>query len=118
MTKPEPPSLAEPISHSPEEPIPPISLGPPSLPSVTPPPMPFIGQSPLPQEPPPQGELNARQRQLLEYLKIHGRMTRKEYVQLTSASVPTAARDLKELVDRGLIRGLGPLARGRYYVLA
>jgi len=62
--------------------------------------------------------LNPRQQMLLDYLKVHGRMTRKEYAQLTGASVPTAARDLKEMVDRGLIKGIGPLARGRYYVLA
>ncbi len=61
--------------------------------------------------------LNARQEQLLSYLKEHGRITRKEYVQLTGASVPTAARDLASLVDRGLIKGVGPLAKGRYYVL-
>ncbi len=62
--------------------------------------------------------LNPRQVKLLEHLKAHGRITRKEYVKLTGASVPTAARDLKELADRGLIVGHGPLARGRYYVLA
>ncbi len=64
------------------------------------------------------GPLNPRQQQLLDYLKQHGRITRKEYVQLTGASIPTAARDLKELVDRGLIHGMGPLAKGRYYELA
>ena len=53
----------------------------------------------------------------MEHLKTHGRITRKKYVELTGASVPTAARDLKEMVDRGLIRGFGPLARGRYYEL-
>ncbi|MBI3616035.1 MAG: efflux RND transporter permease subunit [Candidatus Omnitrophica bacterium] len=62
--------------------------------------------------------LNPRQRQLLEYLKIHGRITRKDFVKLTGASVPTAARDLKELADRGLIVGYGPFAKGRYYTLA
>ncbi len=62
--------------------------------------------------------LNPRQEKLLEHLKSHGRISRKEYVELTGASVPTAARDLKELVDQGWVRGVGPLARGRYYVLA
>ncbi len=61
--------------------------------------------------------LNPRQQQLLEHLKIHGRITRKEVVELTGASVPTSARDLKDLLDRGLIKGIGPLAKGRYYVL-
>lgn len=96
----------------------------PSLPSVDPPESPEPEkrdkqerqvEPPGPQAPPP---FNPRQEKLLEYLKTHPRITRKEYVELTGASVPTAARDLKELVDRGLIRGFGPLARGRYYVLA
>ncbi len=66
----------------------------------------------------PIANLNSRQERLLQYLKEHGRITRKEFVDLTGASVPTAARDLKELVDRGMIKGIGPLAKGRYYVLA
>jgi len=69
---------------------------------------------------PSQGDLplNRRQMALLAYLKTHGRITRKQFAELTGASIPTAARDLKDLVDRGLIRGVGPFAKGRYYVLA
>ncbi|MBI3332649.1 MAG: efflux RND transporter permease subunit, partial [Candidatus Omnitrophica bacterium] len=77
---------------------------------------------PPPQSPPPASQpapmLNPRQQQMLDHLKSHERITRKEYVQLTGASVPTAARDLKELMTLGLIRGFGPFARGRYYRLA
>ncbi len=93
---------------------------PPPLPTVSvPPAQPGPWLSPEEAKPlRPPAALNPRQQQLLEYLKIHGRMTRKEYVQLTGASIPTAARDLKELVDQGLIQGVGPLAKGRYYVLA
>jgi ATP-dependent DNA helicase RecG len=47
------------------------------------------------------------------YLKERGRITRQEYAELLKVSIPTAARDLKELVDLGLIRGVGPPARGR-----
>lgn len=72
---------------------------------------------PPPSHRPPLSALNPRQEKLLEYLKVHGRMTRKEYIAMVQISVPTAARDLKELTDRGLIRGVGPIARGRYYVL-
>jgi len=61
--------------------------------------------------------LNERQRKLLDYLLSNKRITRKEYVEIFATSVPTAARDLKELVDKGLIRGMGPKARGRYYEL-
>ena len=97
----------------PESPADPPPITPPSLPSVTPPALPPIGYSPAPSAP-----LNPRQQKLLSHLKKKGRITRKEYVDLTRASVPTAARDLKELVDAGLIKGIGPLAKGRYYVLA
>ena len=87
----------------------------PLTPPLTQPEPPAAPEAPAP---PPPAPLNSRQQQLLEYLKDHGRITRQEYVRLTGASVPTAARDLKELVDRGWVRGIGPLARGRYYVLA
>lgn len=73
---------------------------------------------PPPVEPPAAPTLNSRQEMLLKYLREHGRITRKEFVEVTGASVPTAARDLKELVDKGLIKGIGPFAKGRYYVLA
>jgi ATP-dependent DNA helicase RecG len=76
---------------------------------------PPAGQPPIPTELAP---LNERQQKLLTHLRVHGRITRHEYVQWVGTSVPTAARDLKELVDRGLIRGIGPLAKGRYYALA
>ncbi len=68
-----------------------------------------------PAEPPI--DLNPRQEKLIKHLKRRGRATRQQYVKLARTSVPTAARDLKDLVDRGLIRGKGPLAKGRYYVL-
>ena len=79
-----------------------------------PPTLPPAGFSPPPSAPP----LNPRQEKLIQHLKKKGQITRVEYVNLTGASVPTAARDLKELVDAGLIKGIGPLAKGRYYVLA
>lgn len=78
-----------------------------------------IPEPPQPDQPDqPDHVLNPRQGKLLEYLRAHGRITRKEYVALCGASVPTAARDLKDLVGKGIIRGVGPLAKGRYYVLA
>lgn len=95
--------------------LPPIL--PPSLPSITSPSLPPAGFSPPPL-PAPSVPLNPRQEKLIQHLKKRGRITRVEYVNLTGASVPTAARDLKELVDAGLIKGIGPLAKGRYYVLA
>lgn len=60
---------------------------------------------------------NFRQKQLLEKLKISGRITRVEYAKITGISIPTASRDLKDLVNKNLIKGKGPIGPGRYYVL-
>lgn len=61
--------------------------------------------------------LNRRQEQLLEYLKEKKKITRKEYAQVFKVSIPTAARDLKELLDKGLVVAHGPLGPGRWYEL-
>jgi len=60
--------------------------------------------------------LNERQVEAVLYVGEHGRISRKEYVELMSLSSRTAARDLSELVSRGILslRGAG---RGSYYVL-
>ncbi|MBN1793935.1 MAG: efflux RND transporter permease subunit [Candidatus Omnitrophica bacterium] len=87
------------------------------------PPQPDIGQLPVP--PPdfiiPGSEerlLNERQEKALEFLKVYKRLTRKQYSVIFKVSVPTAARDLKDLVDRNLVHGKGPLGPGRWYELA
>ncbi|MCM8780762.1 MAG: efflux RND transporter permease subunit [Candidatus Omnitrophica bacterium] len=72
-----------------------------------------IEKSPLETKP----ELNERQIQLLERLKTQKRITRKEYAEIFGVSIPTAARDLKELIERGLIKAYGPLGPGRWYEL-
>ncbi|MBX3468687.1 MAG: sigma 54-interacting transcriptional regulator [Planctomycetes bacterium] len=51
--------------------------------------------------------LNRRQLALLDYLRANGVATNREYVQLVSVSVPTGWRDLKDLLDKGLIRAEG-----------
>jgi len=66
---------------------------------------------------PERKELNPRQKELLVKLKELKKVTRKEYAQIFKISVPTAARDLKELADKGLIKGQGPLGPGRWYEL-
>lgn len=68
----------------------------------------------VPEKPAPE-ELNKRQENLLGYLKKTGKITRKEYTDLFKVSVPTAARDLKELLDKGFVTAHGPLGRGRWY---
>ncbi|MFC1509214.1 efflux RND transporter permease subunit [Candidatus Omnitrophota bacterium] len=61
--------------------------------------------------------LNRRQIKLLEHLKNVKKITRKEYAMLFKISVPTAARDLKELLDKGSVIARGPLGPGRWYEL-
>ena len=61
--------------------------------------------------------LNRRQVALLDYLKANGVATNREYVQLVNVSVPTGWRDLKDLLDKGLIRAEGQ-GRNTVYRLA
>jgi len=73
---------------------------------------------PLPLEPKlPLTGLNSRQKQLLEHLKTAKKITRKEYAQFSKISVPTAARDLKQLLEREILIASGPLGPGRWYEL-
>ncbi len=72
--------------------------------------------APEPEEKPPQ-KFNRRHEELLQYLKEVEKITRKEYADKFNISVPTAARDLKELLDRGLVVAKGPLGPGRWYEL-
>jgi len=66
-------------------------------------------------EPLPKEKLNSRQQQLIDKLKILKKITRKEYAEMFNISVPTASRDLKELMDRKMLRARGPLGPGRWY---
>jgi HAE1 family hydrophobic/amphiphilic exporter-1 len=61
--------------------------------------------------------LSKRQELLLEHIKKQGKITRKEYADLFKISVPTAARDLKDLLDKGMLKADGPLGPGRWYEL-
>ncbi|MCM8827162.1 MAG: efflux RND transporter permease subunit, partial [Candidatus Omnitrophica bacterium] len=62
-------------------------------------------------------DLFTRQKELLNYLKEHHQITRVEYAKLFNVSIPTAARDLKKLINLGLIEAKGPSGPGRIYVL-
>jgi ATP-dependent DNA helicase RecG len=55
-------------------------------------------------------DLNDRQRQALLHLRKHGRITRQEYSELTGVKHSLANRELRDLVDKGVIsrRGAGP----------
>ncbi len=60
--------------------------------------------------------LNERQVEAVLYVGEHGRISRGEYAELLGVSSRTAARDLSDLVERGILmlRGAG---RGAHYVL-
>ncbi|MFH1782200.1 MAG: efflux RND transporter permease subunit, partial [Candidatus Omnitrophota bacterium] len=75
---------------------------------------------PVPKEEPVKEKpvsLNKRQEELIEHLKRSGTITRKEYSILFKVSTPTAARDLKELLEKGVLTAHGPLGPGRWYEL-
>ena len=61
--------------------------------------------------------LSKRHQDLIAYLRTSRKITRKEYADKFDISVPTAARDLKFLSDKGILNAKGPAAVGRYYVL-
>ena len=64
---------------------------------------------------PPISLFNSRQEEALAYVKRVGYITRKEYAEQFRVSIPTAARDLRDLIEKGYLRGVGPLGPGRRY---
>jgi len=62
--------------------------------------------------------LTERHHQLILYVRENRKITRKDYADKFNISVPTAARDLKLLSEKGILVAKGPAAVGRYYVLA
>ncbi len=62
--------------------------------------------------------LNERQMKALAFVKVHARITNKDYRDLTGSTIRTASRDLEELVTKGVLRKIGVTSRGAHYVLA
>lgn len=62
-------------------------------------------------------DLNERQKKAVAYVKTTGRITNREYQQLTGAIPRTSARDLEELVRKGILRKMGATGRASHYVL-
>ena len=62
--------------------------------------------------------LNERQIKAVMYVKEKGKITNKEYQQLTNVSKPMATLELKSLVDKRIFQKLGVTGRGTEYVLA
>lgn len=61
---------------------------------------------------------NDRQKQAIQYLKTHGRITNSAYRVSTGASRPTASRELDALLTQGIVEKIGTTGRGTYYLLA
>ena len=67
-------------------------------------------------EPPISEIYNARQLKGTEFIKEHGRITNKIYVELNATSRETAKRDLTDLVEKKKIIPVGK-GRGLYYII-
>jgi len=61
--------------------------------------------------------LNERQIKAVLYVKEKGKITNREYQELTLVSKPTSTRDLQALVELGLLEQRGITGKGTYYVL-
>ncbi len=61
--------------------------------------------------------LNERQLKAVAHIKGPGRITNSEYQEITGGIRKTAARDLDDLVEKGVFARLGE-KRGSYYILA
>lgn len=61
--------------------------------------------------------LNQRQQIAITYIKAHGRITNKEYQQLTGVTDRTILREFKELLAKGILEKVGETGRGTHYVL-
>jgi len=61
--------------------------------------------------------LNERQIKAVLYVKERGRITNREYQELTGVSKRTATRDLDELLEKGVFERIGATGRGTRYVL-
>ena len=62
--------------------------------------------------------LNERQIKAVRYVEEKGRITNREYQELNKTSKPTATRDLRNLVDKGIVIMQGEAKRQIYYQLS
>jgi len=62
--------------------------------------------------------LNQRQLQAVTYVKTNGRISNRDYRELTGAIIRTATRDLEDLVAKGVFIKVGITGRSTHYVLA
>jgi predicted HTH transcriptional regulator len=63
------------------------------------------------------GGLGERQKKAIMHVKVHGRITNREYCDLTETIYRTASRDLEDLVSKGILHKIGVTGRNVHYVL-
>lgn len=61
--------------------------------------------------------LNERQKKAIEYVKVHGSITRNEYEKLFNVSSRTAIRDLNFLVDNSVLEKQGINKNSHYIII-
>lgn len=61
--------------------------------------------------------LNERQLKAVKYVKTKGKITNKEYRELTGVSKPMATLDLKGLITKRVLKRMGKIGRGTKYVI-
>jgi len=61
--------------------------------------------------------LNKRQIKAVMYVKEKGRITNKEYQEITGTIKKTASRDLTALIEKGVLKQIGTTGRGTFYTL-
>jgi len=62
--------------------------------------------------------LGERQVKAVMHVKVQGRITNREYCDLTKTIYRTASRDLEDLVSKGVLRKVGVTGRNVHYVLS
>jgi predicted HTH transcriptional regulator len=62
--------------------------------------------------------LNLRQADAIRYLQEHRRINNTKYQEVTGVAKRTALRDLKQLMELGLIERIGTTGKGTYYILS
>ena len=62
--------------------------------------------------------LNDRQIKAIKYVKERGKITNREYQELTKCSRNTVTNDLRKLIQKGIIKESGKKGAGAFYVIA
>ncbi|MDA8413780.1 MAG: nucleotidyl transferase AbiEii/AbiGii toxin family protein [Desulfobacteraceae bacterium] len=62
--------------------------------------------------------LNERQVKGISFVKANGRITNREYRELTNVTIRTASRDLEDMVGKTVLKKFGATGRNTFYCLA